>query len=636
MLRGINTIHRKARVLPLFIVIFIFLIASFPYIHSIGHGFVGDDWDFIVNSKFIKDWRNIRIFFTADYLKLPPNEVDVQRPLMTLSLMLDYQIWGLEPAGYHITNVVFHALNSVTLFYLISAIIPGGLFAPTVAASIFALHPIQTEAVNAVSFREDLLVTLFCLLSIILFLKGMRSARKKMFFAVAITMYILALMSKEMAITLPMMLFLIHLTRERSFTPVIKEKWFYAGLLVVSLLFVGILSFLEYPLGKSIPGSFGIVRYALNLPTITGISCNYLRLFIFPINLSISHDFPRYKSFFQLDAGVCWIGILILIGSGFYCMIRKPVIGLFILWFFITIVPVSGIVPIMEPVAERYLYFPSIGPIVLFSIFLTGVWHRKRQTLPFLAMLLLTYSVLTIERSRLWRDDYLIWRDAARKATESAHVHTYLGIAAYREGKLDESILELKKAESLNPNSALLSIIYHNMGLAYEAKGMHGDARDAYSRALSLNPYDVKVYYSIAVARTKEGKYLDAIEAFKKILYINPADKTVHYEMGLLYDKLGDYQQAAKEYRDALDVEPINAGVNLGVIYAKNGDYSRAVHEFKKVIDLDPANVQAHLNLGMAYLFSGERTLAVDEFKKVLESDPKNPVAQNYLGTIRQ
>lgn len=474
------------------------VLAILAYSNSFQNSFTFDDWNFIVRSKFIKDLQNIQLFLSTDYLKLSPMEVDLQRPFMTLSLMIDYYVWELNPLGYHVTNVLLHAINSVEVFYLLFVLIPGNYFPAIIAAIIFAIHPIHTEAVNSISFREDLLVTLFYLGSLIFFLKGLKSIRKKYFMAATVIFYTLALLSKEMALTLPLVIFIVHISIKKTLIPLIKEKWFYSIILTISVFYFVFLLSVAGSLEQSISGMYGVAKFKLSLPIISSILFYYCQLIIFPVNLTAIHDFPRYASLLETNALASAVVIVLIIFVGLYFIKSKPILSLFIYWFFITILPVSGVIPIVDPVAERYLYLPSIGPIALFGLAIGGMWQAKRTyaLIIFISLLVLLFS-LTFKRNEVWREDYTLWKDAAKRAPWNYFAHQSLGMAAYKKGNTEEAISALKDALALKPNAAISSEIYYDLGLIYKAMGMDSLAIESLKSAVDLNPNDIRAIYAL-------------------------------------------------------------------------------------------------------------------------------------------
>lgn len=484
-------------------------IAVSVYANSLGNAFVFDDLAFIVKNDFIKDWNNLKIFFTSDYLKLTPSAADPQRPVMTISLILDYLVWGLNPKGFHLTNIILHAINSIAVLYLLHALTCGKLIVSVVTAVAFAIHPIHSEAVNCISFREDLLVTFFYLGAIILFLRGIRRpVGKKSFLAASAVFYLLSLLSKEMALTIPLAILLVHISTEKSLAVVVKEKWFYATLFAISIIYLAFLLFFIGSLEQSLRGMHGVGKFSLNFPIISGILFYYLRLAIFPVNLNAAHDFPRYASFLEINALMSAAVIVAIFLIGLYFIKRRPLLSIFVCWFFITILPVSGIVPIIDPVAERYLYLPSIGPIALIGLMIGNIWRTRKSSYALAAsiFLLILLVPLTFKRNEIWREDYSLWKDVVKRTPWNYLGHQSLAMAAYRKGNTDEAISALKEALELKPNAAISSEIYYDLGLIYRAKGMDALAIEALRNAASLNSNDIRIIYSLSAILKEQDR----------------------------------------------------------------------------------------------------------------------------------
>lgn len=515
--------------------VFIIGITLMVYANSIQNNFIIDDWRFIVTNDFIKSWHNIFTFFTPDYLKLSTFEIDLQRPVSTISLMIDYRIWGLDPRGYHLSNVILHIFNVIILFQLLKYLGFDNSI-PAIGAVLFAVHPINTEAVNAINFREELLVTFFYLLSLLFFTKGLNSPVKKGLLSASIVAYSLALLSKEMAITLPITIFLTHVLLGKKIDKLLEEKWFYFCLSTITAMYLLFLIFLNYPLSKSFASlpDFMRYRYHLNVPTVIGIIGYYLKLCFFPLNLSIEHDFSRFSTIFEARVAVSGLLIISVIVTGLILLKRNYIYGLFALWFFITIIPVCNIFPINDPVAERYLYLPSIGPIILIAL-LIDFAHKcsARYVLLFLTWLIISFSFLTIQRNADWKNDYTLWKAAVEKNPMNPLAHSSFAKAAFSMGNADEALVELKKAEQLRPNAVTLSNINYNIGLIYKSKFMYDKALYALDKAVRLNPFNALAYVAMGKILRKEGKLSEANNAFRKALEIDPANKEVVREIRL-------------------------------------------------------------------------------------------------------
>lgn len=188
----------KRHLLPIFLITTVSLVV---YANTLKNGFLLDDDNFIIRSDYIKDWKNSFTIFTPQYRNVPARHVDLNRPVMTWSLIWDYALWGLNPFGYHLTNLLLHSLNVILLYFLGLLILQRQSIA-LLGAIIFAVHPIHTEAVNGINFREDLLVTVFYLLATITFIKGDRSKEPLINKMLSLTFFAAGLLSKETAITL--------------------------------------------------------------------------------------------------------------------------------------------------------------------------------------------------------------------------------------------------------------------------------------------------------------------------------------------------------------------------------------------------------------------------------------------------
>lgn len=364
-------------------------------------------------------------------------------------------------------------------------------------------------------------------------MRGVRSPFKSLLLA-SIMAYFLALMSKEMALTLPIAVLFTHLSLEKKIDHILKEKWFYFCLSIITVIYLLGLIFLNYPLNKSFPGRVDLIRYHLNLPIIIGILSYYLKLYLLPLNLSLEHEFSRYSTILEPKIAVLGLLITFFIFIGLILLKKNSTYGLFVLWFFITIVPVSNLAPLNDPVAERYLYLPSIGPITMLAILIDSACNRNKNYMFLLLIVLIAaFAVLTVQRNEAWKNDYTLWKDAVKKDPMNPLTHQSFAMATFSKGNMDEALVELKKAERLKPNAVTLSDIYYNIGLVYKAKIMYDKALDALDSATKLNPYNADAYIAMGKVFRKVGNTAEANGAFQKALMIDPSNKKVLREIRL-------------------------------------------------------------------------------------------------------
>ncbi len=375
-----------------------------------------DDPLYVVNNPLIHSWSlsNLAGIFTRFF-------VGNYAPVQILSYTLDYSIWNLDPFGYHLTNVVLHACNA-SLVFLLTRRLGYGVPTALVGALIFALHPTQVESVAWVSQRKNVLAMTFTLLSVLCHIRS-GEERRVGFRGLSLAFYGMALLTKSVAIGLPLVLMAadIHLKRRRSAPD--RVAW------VISYFLFAIAAAI---LSVRSQHSTGAVHYYGGSPwatalTMCGVALDYARIVIFPTNLAgiykpeiVTVVDVRVLAGLGLVFGFLWFVV--------WCY-RTGRTGLFFwcVWILVTVLPVSQIVPINALMADRYLYFPMVGMGVLIGMALNsysaGLPERG------IAVLILTACIaLTVHRIPLWKNDFVFWQDVVRKTPSDAQSHVHYGI----------------------------------------------------------------------------------------------------------------------------------------------------------------------------------------------------------------
>ncbi len=558
------------RWLPITLLIFVCMLV---YTNSLSNGFVFDDYAVIVENKYLKlPGINFASFFNHSYFNIAGGEASY-RPVATLSYYLTYAIAGLNPFFYHLLSVILHMVN-VVLVYLLFNLILKHRFTALIAGLLFACHPALTEAVDCIAYNEDLLAAVFFLLAFLFCLKSRKNGLKTDVknYGLSLFFFLLGLLSKEMAITLPAIIFLYDVSfrndaDRKSFSlqlilKNIKERGlFYGGYLAVSLLYLSIRFFVLYHPQESIKPFYGnLFERMIFLPTHI---FSFIKLAFFPVNLTADYVFSYPHHFFAASNLIGFLFVAgLAVGSVF---IFKYSRGIFfgIWWFFITLFPVYNIIPIYNPFAERFLYIPLIGLCMLVAIvFKTLMNKRLSETLPVKVLasvaiiaILSFYARITIARNLDWKDSLTLW----------------------------------SKTVITSPNS---SIAHGSLGRAYQDLGQLEEAIREYKMAIEIFPNNYKAYYNLGVLYDRQGALKEAVANYKSTIAINPAF--------------------------------INARFNLGNIYHNKGLLEEAIHQYRKVTELDPADFEARSNLGVAYARQGKLDLAIAQWKKVLEMDPQN------------
>ncbi|MCF6148575.1 MAG: tetratricopeptide repeat protein [Candidatus Kuenenia sp.] len=656
--------------LPVFITFCVFL-------NAIPNGFVYDDISVIEENYFIKSFHNIPKLFSKEYFQLS-NELSY-RPFVSFSYFIDYAVWGLNPPGYHLSNVVIHAFNTVLLYLLLNYILKSR-FISLFSAILFAIHPCVTEAVNSVSYREDLLVVCFSFLScLFLIMSGNRyptkqdtlqtdsvtDFRKRFSFIFALLFYMFALFSKESAIVLPLFIVLyLALCRQKHFvfvgtTKSIQQnslKMCFAktltGYALVTLFFL-LVRFVLMKNPKLVSVTYYEKSFLISSMTMVKVLAYYLKLMFFPVPLNADYKMTPVWSLADISFLVS-IFLLAATGVIIFKIVRKYRIqGVFALCFFVALLPVMNIVPIGHIMAERYLYFPIAGFCAVVGCTL-GFWvsgniqqnQRGDASVPgnqvlkkrvcfvfFSSILFISLITGTVARNNDWRNEYTFWSKILRNQPMNHDAHNNLGVFYYKQGNLDRAIWELEEAIALKRNypEAL-----NGLGTMYIDKGWIDKAIYKYSEAIKHKPFFPQAYYNLGNAYVKKGLIEVSIAFFKKAIDMGIYSPQVFNNLGSAYLKKGMVDDAIVQYRKALEVYNgfAEAHSNLGFVYTETNQPEKAMNELKQALRLQPDHANAHNNLGALYCRQELWDLAEIEFLNSIKANPKNMGAHKNLGII--
>ncbi len=569
------------------------------YWNSLGNGFTYDDKFVIVQNTMIKDIRNLLHLISKSYF-YESTEISY-RPLVTLSYFVDYALWGLHPFGFHLTNLLLHLLTTFGVYVLFLRLLPsprwgegGGEGPPRpalIGAALFAAHPVLTEAVNNVGYREDLLATGLVLLALCCFhWEGGVWLR-----AAGLGAYGLALLAKESAIALVLLAPLVDWARSpalptrrlrRSALPgspaAMRVLWpnhqrrpHYAGLALVTVCYLAIrFGLMYFPVEST--GLWPPLAERLRAwPYATWL---HLRLLLLPLNLSADY---------MLDVGSSGLGPMVLLPG---VVMASLLLGLLWLWsrderlaclglgwIVAGLGPVANVIPILHPVAERYLYLPAVGFILLLTLALTRL-RSQALAVGLAGFLLVAYGALTIQRNPVWRDDLHLWQDTVEKVPASPWIHNNLGVAYEERGDFTQALRQYAWATYLLPSYATA---YMNAGWVYLKQGRLALADHYLQQALRLNPHDAVALSRLGMVYYHQGQPERAIPLYRAALAEDPRNAEVHTYLGAAYVATDQQGSALLAFQEALRLNPALAGVheNLGHLYARQGRHAEAQAE---------------------------------------------------------
>ena len=569
----------------IFQMVLLCLLLGFLYSNSINNSFHADDFHSIVNNRSIRALSNIPHFFSnpSTFSSLP--YMRMYRPVLVTSYAINYAITGLDVRGFRLTNIFFHMINAI-LVYMLGRIFLEGLI-PFWTALFFGLLPVNSQAVVYISSRSVLLVTTFYLLSFLFYIYH-RMKKKTGYMLLSLAMYILSLLTKEIAITLPLILILYeHLLSKEAKADAYKTDGFRMRLrasfndiaryhLPFWLVSAGYLLLRSHLLGRAvikiskatIIEGRGMARgiYS-NILTQLKVMVLYLREIFIPYGLSYIHDIKVASSFFEYGVVTASLLILFMVIYAIWQKKRYPLFTFGIFWFFIALLP-ETILPLTLIANEHRAYLPSVGIALSTGTIANGLIKKRysKNLVVILVSVMVMFSVMssivTFERNRVWRDRYTFWSDALKKAPDSPFVHFGMGTNYYRSKEYDKAISE-------------------------------------YKRAIELNPSYFDPYQMLGIVYFRIGRSEEAIKYLKMAIKIEPKNATLYYNLGVAYAKLKRFHDAEEEFKAATIIWPEYSApyVGIGRIEEINGNNGKAIDAYRKALSLDPSNKEARMRL---------------------------------------
>lgn len=583
--------------------VLLFILVVFVYlpVHQFAFIFF-DDNEYIVNNPHVNSgitWTNITWAFKSYYSSN-------WHPLTWISHMIDCQLYGLNPGGHHLTNVFFHAINSVLLFvafYLLTSqtIIDkdSRLFFSLLLATIFAIHPLRVESVAWVSERKDVLFLFFGLLSLIAYNLYVKSNKILIYFIVLLT-FTLGLMSKPMLVTFPFLLLLLDfwpLKRFEFYNPQNPLKVKILVKLVIEKLPLLTLSFVSsivtFFAQKSNSSVISLESLPIEIRFFNSLISyiEYLGKFFAPINLSIVYPYslapiPQWK----------WMGaiiILLLVSLLTIKFINKhPCLLVGWLWYLGTLVPVIGLIKVgRQSIADRYTYLPMIGIniIVCYLIVYLASQYSSKKLLIYLcsAIVAIVLVVLSSIQIDCWRDSENLISQSLNATPNNPFLSTMLANTLASKGNLIEAKELLQKTTELAPEYAEA----HNaLGTVFSQLGDTKKGIIYFQEAIKLNPNFADAYNNLGTALAQEGKLEQAIICYKEATRLNPIFTQAYFNLGLAYSDQTSYSEAIEALKKSISLQPnlADAHFRLSIIYLRLNNKAAAIEEYKVLQRIAP------------------------------------------------
>jgi len=486
------------------------------YLSALPGDFLWDDHDGIVNNIYIKDWRYLPQIFTQSLTTGSGATNNYWRPILSLAYAAQWHAWGGWAPGFHAVNIFFHLLNAILVFFFIRRLFSSAMPA-AIAALLFAVHPLQTEAVTFISGLGDPLSLFFMLAGLIIFTRlrqNKKSAAGLIFgYGAIFILFSLALMTKERSVVFPVLLVITDLfiwqTKESSkisFKSFFKNSGvraalFMAGTLGYLALRATILNFINT---FNIYGSNNYYTEHLSVRLFTFLKTIpiYGSLILYPVKLHMSrfNELIWSINFFE-PAVLLGAGLILTLGLlAVFTFRKQPAYSFGALWFLASLFPSSGIIiPVAGTIYEHYLYAPLIGLFLIAGLIGERLWIKTKNLwrplliIGFILMIILL-GVQTARRNNDWKDAISIFSNTLKYSPGDSRLWNDLGISYQRADRFSESEEAYLKAISLAPDQA---IHRYNLGNLYYQTGRFDESAEQYKTSIYLDPSYVRAYQSL-------------------------------------------------------------------------------------------------------------------------------------------
>lgn len=537
-----------------------------------------DDEDNITNNQYIKNWDYFPRFFSENLIAGAGLVSNYWRPMLLVIFSTGWHIWGDWPGGYHFINISLHIANAILLFLILTYLFKHRGLA-FLTSSVFLVHPLQTEAITPATGTADPLWVLFAFLGIFFYLKFRISNRPSFqsgYYFLSLAMYVLALMSKEIAIIIPALIFISDFFFEpRDEKTPFKEKLKKAGKTILPFLVLAgfyilfratVLNFQNTFNFYNQEGNAFASHFYIRVFTFFRVLIVYLGLFFWPYDLHMERSVEIATSFFSLDVilgGLLFAGLLILAFTQFK---RLPILSFGILWFFIGLAPTSNIlVPINNTLYEHWLYLPLIGIfLILFwlGIVITREFRYQKIFLIIPLIFLVFLGYVTINRNHEWRDPVTFYKQTLKYAPNSYRVINNLGKTYAEAGDYQKAEIMYKKAINLDPVGPTA---YHNLANTYNASQKEDLAEQYFRLAIKADPNFVYSYNALANIYLKNQKYREARQIFEDYLEYDKTKTNTLFLLAQIAVAEKDFKGALDYLEKALMIEPQNQIVQTAI-----------------------------------------------------------------------
>jgi len=602
------------RKIPIYLCVFLIILGFSVYANSLNNSFLdADDIPAIVDnpeiSQFSGSWLNPQSLLNS----------------------LGYHILGHNPFIYHLISIILHCINIILVFLFLRLFF--NLKASFLAACLFAVHPIHTEAITWISGRSHAITAFFILATYLLYYRSTNppTGRKlnPLVYLASLSVFSYFLISSySFFALLPLLLILSDVTFKKW-----RRNWLYwfpfLAIVIIRLILAQ----------NQISHRITYMRDNIGFPTTNNpvvyfvYSFYYhLWLLLWPAKLTLIHEqliIPQtllnYSILYLIAIGLCLFFT--------YKKAKEVFWGLSI--FILFLAPTYSLVRITSLIAERYLYFPSIA----LSIFLAFLYEKgmakfsrfKRYILAALILIIVACGIRTVVRNQDYKTPKIFWRKIIAMSPDRVEGHNNLAFVYFKDGDIASAIQEYNIAIQINPYYARA---YLNRGNVYQSQGNISQAISDYNQSIEIKPNYAEAYNNRGIAYRNQGNFEQAIFDFHKAIESKPNYVVAYHNRGIAYQSRGDLNQAILDYNKAIEIKPsyAEAYINRGFAYYGQGNLNQAILDYNKAIEIKPNNAEVYINRGNVYLSQGNISQAISDYNQSIEIKPNNAEAYHNRG----
>jgi tetratricopeptide (TPR) repeat protein len=553
-------------------------------------------------------------------------------PVTWLSLMLDYQLFRDWAGGYHLTNVLFHIVNTILLFYILMRM-TGAIWPSAFVAAAFALHPLHVESVAWIAERKDVLSTFFWLLTMWAYVRYVENPKLKWYLA-AILLFVLGLMSKPMLVTLPFVLLLLdYWPLERKFSRrllIEKIPFFICSLASCVITFIvqqssGAMTDIKtFRLETRIDNA--IVSYVM-----------YIVKMIWPGGLAVLYPYPA-NGLSTSKVIICVLLLVLISVSFIYLGRRYKFLTVGWLWYLGTLVPVIGLVQVgVQSMADRYTYMTLTGLFIIIAWSAKEFipkWRNKSIILTSLTVIVLFASAAAASQQlRYWKNSLTLFKHTLQVTRNNYYIlNSYAGCQA-NLGKADEAIRLFNVSLAIKPDYAEA---HYGLGCVLGNSGNTSAAIEQFRLAVKYKPDLPRANSNLAKALKKQDKLKESIGFFEQALKLEPNDVNNYIELTEIFIELKEFDNAIKICDEALKFDPNNITIHSfrGAALAAVEKTDEAIKEIQIVLTVQPDNIEMRRNLGMLFEIQEKTAEAIESYRAALKIDPNDTKARQLLEAV--